>query len=132
MTDATDPIDAADTDTDDVTDTDASDDADATDAAESDATDDATDADCATDTGKSRKKGLDPLNQYLKSRKGSKGPGFLSLLSLLFIGLKLTGHIDWSWVWVLAPLWIKTLFGLALIAFLVYAHKKGWEPSGKT
>ena len=41
MTDATDPIDAADTDTDDVTDTDASDDADATDAAESDDADDA-------------------------------------------------------------------------------------------
>lgn len=29
-----------------------------------------------------------------------------SALSLLFIGLKLTGYIDWSWLWVLSPLWI--------------------------
>lgn len=30
---------------------------------------------------------------------------FLGLLAILFIGLKLTGHIAWSWMWVLAPLW---------------------------
>lgn len=28
-------------------------------------------------------------------------------LTLLFIGLKLTGYIDWSWIWVLSPLWIS-------------------------
>ena len=28
------------------------------------------------------------------------------LLTILFIGLKLSGHIDWSWIWVVAPLWI--------------------------
>lgn len=28
------------------------------------------------------------------------------LLFLLFLGLKLTGYIDWSWWWVTAPLWI--------------------------
>lgn len=38
---------------------------------------------------------------------GSKsgGPGFLTLLGVLFIGLKLAGVIQWSWVWVLAPIW---------------------------
>ena len=25
---------------------------------------------------------------------------------LLFVGLKLTDYIAWSWVWVFAPLWI--------------------------
>lgn len=30
----------------------------------------------------------------------------IELLTLLFIGLKLTGHITWSWVWVLSPIWI--------------------------
>lgn len=44
--------------------------------------------------------------------------GFLSLLLLLFIGLKLTGYIDWSWWWVLAPFWIP--FSIALIARLIY------------
>lgn len=29
----------------------------------------------------------------------------MSMLGVLFIGLKLTGHIDWSWWWVTAPLW---------------------------
>lgn len=30
---------------------------------------------------------------------------FLPLLTLLFVGLKLTGYITWSWWWVTAPLW---------------------------
>lgn len=30
-------------------------------------------------------------------------------LALLFIGLKLTGYIGWSWWWVLAPLWVAGL-----------------------
>ncbi|MCJ1879660.1 hypothetical protein [Pseudomonas nitroreducens] len=29
----------------------------------------------------------------------------LGLLGLLFIGLKLTNRIDWSWWWVTAPFW---------------------------
>ncbi len=33
-------------------------------------------------------------------------PGFLSLLTLLLIALKLLEKIDWHWHWVLAPLWI--------------------------
>lgn len=39
---------------------------------------------------------------------------FLHLLALLFIGLKLTDHIDWSWWWVLSPLW-----GLGMIIFVI-------------
>ena len=44
--------------------------------------------------------------------------GFCSLLTLLFIGLKLTSVITWSWVWVLSPMWIGGLLSL-LIVFLV-------------
>jgi len=36
----------------------------------------------------------------------SGGIGFCGLLTVLFIGLKLTNYIDWSWWWVLSPLWI--------------------------
>lgn len=36
----------------------------------------------------------------------SAGSGFFGLLTIAFIVLKLTGVIDWSWLWVLAPLWI--------------------------
>lgn len=34
------------------------------------------------------------------------GIGFCGLLCILFIGLRLTGYIAWSWWWVLAPVWI--------------------------
>jgi len=34
---------------------------------------------------------------------------FLSLLTILFIGLKLTGFINWSWWWVLCPIWIPLI-----------------------
>lgn len=32
------------------------------------------------------------------------------LLTLQFILLKVTGGIEWSWLWVLSPLWISVLF----------------------
>ena len=34
------------------------------------------------------------------------GITFLQLLTIVFVVLKLTKYIDWSWWWVLAPLWI--------------------------
>ena len=46
----------------------------------------------------------------------SSGIGFLGALTIAFIVLKLTGVIAWSWLWVLAPLWIPwTIFGIAAI-----------------
>lgn len=41
---------------------------------------------------------------------------FLLALTLLFVGLKLSGHIDWSWWWVISPLWIPAL---AVVCILV-------------
>jgi hypothetical protein len=43
------------------------------------------------------------------------------ILGLIFITLKLTGHITWSWLWVLAPFWIPISIGLLifLIVFIV-------------
>ena len=35
------------------------------------------------------------------------GLGFAEALTLLFIALKLTKQISWSWVWVLSPVWIS-------------------------
>ena len=39
---------------------------------------------------------------------------FLSILCLIFITLKLTGYIAWSWWWVLAPIWIPVTIVLAI------------------
>jgi len=48
----------------------------------------------------------------------SGGIGFCGLLSILFIGLKLTGYIAWSWWWVLAPIWIP--FAIVVVILLVF------------
>ena len=53
-----------------------------------------------------------------KDNSTSKGIGFVGLLQIVFIVLKLCGVIDWKWVWVLAPAWID--IGLAIIILLVF------------
>ena len=45
--------------------------------------------------------------------------GFLGMLTLIFITLKLTNYIAWSWVWVLAPLWGGFLLGLVMMVITV-------------
>lgn len=52
-----------------------------------------------------------------KSSSSSSGIGFTGLLTIVFIVLKLLGKIDWSWWWVLSPLWIVT--ALVLVGFLI-------------
>ena len=50
------------------------------------------------------------------------GLGFGTVLFLIFMTLKLTHYIDWSWWWVSAPLWLPAaiiiipLMTLGLIA----------------
>jgi len=48
--------------------------------------------------------------------------GFTGLLTLVFITLKLCKVIDWSWVWVLSPLWITAgiLLAVALLVLVVF------------
>ena len=53
------------------------------------------------------------------SSSSSSGIGFPGLLTVLFIGLKLTGNITWPWVWVLSPLWISALIGLTILAIVL-------------
>lgn len=47
----------------------------------------------------------------------SGGIRFAGLLTTLFIGLKLTGFISWSWWWVLSPVLIST--GLTILILLI-------------
>jgi len=48
----------------------------------------------------------------------SGGIGMGGALFLLFLGLKLTGHIDWSWWWVTSPLWIP--FAIIVFFFMLF------------
>ena len=52
----------------------------------------------------------------MSKEKQSGGIGFLELLTIAFIVLKLCAVIDWSWWWVLSPTLIR--LGFALIWFL--------------
>jgi hypothetical protein len=51
----------------------------------------------------------------------SSGIGFTGLLTVLFVGLKLTHVITWSWWWVLSPIWISFLIGLAFAVIILIA-----------
>lgn len=57
------------------------------------------------------------------------GIGFVGLLTIVFIVLKLTDHIDWSWWWVLSPIWISAaaLGGILLIILIVALVMMGLE-----
>jgi hypothetical protein len=52
-----------------------------------------------------------------KSSSSSSGATTVGLLGVLFVGLKLTGFINWSWWWVTAPFWGGVaVVGVVLIA----------------
>ena len=58
--------------------------------------------------------------------ESSGGIGLLGCLFLIFLTLKLTGHIDWSWWWVTAPLWgpfalIGVVFGVLFVFWCLFA-----------
>lgn len=86
------------------------------------------------------------------NNSASGGIGFLGLLTVLltvaFIVLKLCKAIDWSWIWVLSPIWIY--LGAAILLLLIYAwakarvdkneknriesgyNKQAWDSGGKS
>lgn len=52
----------------------------------------------------------------MEKNEVTTGSGWFSLaLTLVFITLKLTDQIDWSWWWVLAPLWIPWVIIIAVL-----------------
>jgi len=61
------------------------------------------------------------MSNNTKAASGGIGCLFLFeiLLTVLFIGLKLTGYITWSWVWVLSPIWIGVGLGVLLIILVL-------------
>ena len=42
------------------------------------------------------------------------------VFTLLFVGLKLTGHIDWSWWLVLAPMWAPIIAGILTLLIMAF------------
>lgn len=58
------------------------------------------------------------------NNNSSGGIGFAGLLTIVFIVLKLLGKIEWSWWWVLSPIWISIL--LVVVIIIVSATILAW------
>lgn len=54
-----------------------------------------------------------------KVKVSNNSIGFAGCLTLLFIALKLTGYIDWSWLWVLAPIWLPLFLVVVVMGAIV-------------
>ena len=54
----------------------------------------------------------------------SGGIGFTGLLTIVFVILKLLGKIDWSWWWVLSPLWISFLLVMVFFVMVLIIELK--------
>ena len=55
----------------------------------------------------------------------SGGIGFIGLLSIAFIVLKILDKISWPWIWVLAPIWISSIiYVLVIIGVILYYRIK--------
>jgi len=52
----------------------------------------------------------------------SGGLSFTGALTILFIGLKLCNVIQWSWWWVLSPIWISISIGLVILSMLAIVY----------
>ena len=58
------------------------------------------------------------MNKNIKVEGGNYS-FFLGALTLLFIYLKITKQIDWSWWWVLSPMWLPFGFVLAVLSLVL-------------
>ena len=58
-----------------------------------------------------------------KSSSGA-GIGFTGLLQLLFIALKLVGVINWSWLWVLSPIWISLVIVVICLIIMFWGIRR--------
>ena len=52
-----------------------------------------------------------------KAKQG--GLGIVSVLTIVFIVLKLLGVIKWSWIWVLSPIWISAVIAVAVFSVIL-------------
>lgn len=71
------------------------------------------------------------------STTSTSGIGFTGLLTIVFIVLKLTNVINWSWLWVLSPVWISFALVIAIIliglgvTYLIIKPIKNRQDNGK-
>lgn len=70
----------------------------------------------------------------MNNSKRSGGLGFSGVLTVVFIVLRLVGIIDWSWLWILSPLWIDigiTIILVVVINLIDNRSKNKWNRSDR-
>lgn len=55
----------------------------------------------------------------MTNKNTNSGIGFFGLLTILFIGLKLTNYIDWSWWVVLSPMFVPLIIILIIVGAIM-------------
>lgn len=56
-------------------------------------------------------------------KENNNGIGIVGCLQVVFIVLKLCKVINWSWLWVLSPLWISISISLIIIGIAMFLYK---------
>ena len=62
----------------------------------------------------------------------SSGIGICGVLTIVFVVLKLVGVINWSWLWVLCPLWIDILLTVIVLVIIAIIDKKARKKTWKS
>ena len=66
--------------------------------------------------------------RYFENTEKTINLSFLGMLAIVFITLKLTGTITWSWLWVLSPLWVGfALCAIITTVVLIIMKNKIWK-----
>ena len=60
----------------------------------------------------------------MSNNNSSSGFGLGTILFLIFLVLKLTNYIDWSWWWVTSPLWIGAILLVTVIVLIEFFFKR--------
>jgi hypothetical protein len=60
------------------------------------------------------------MYKNILSSRSPEGIGFVGVLTIVFITLKLLGYISWSWWWVLSPLWIAPILFAVVVLLVVF------------
>lgn len=55
-------------------------------------------------------------------KKSSSGIGISSVVTIVFVILKLLKVINWSWIWVLSPIWLTILFWIIIFGIIFIIH----------
>lgn len=56
----------------------------------------------------------------MASQKRNSGIGLTGVLFVVFLVLKLTGNIDWSWWWITSPLWIPIALAISFMILFFF------------